>query len=159
SRPAATRRRPAKARRQGLRLRARAAVRPLPAHRVSPPQGPPTGRHRRLGARGALGLLLRHPRRAKGAIHMAELTTTPEQVREAVREKYAAAALATESGSECGCGCCSPADDAGVFGASLYAETDADVPAAAINASLGCGVPTAVADLHEGEVVLDLGSG
>ncbi|HJS95872.1 MAG TPA: arsenite methyltransferase [Solirubrobacteraceae bacterium] len=90
---------------------------------------------------------------------MAELTSNPEQVREAVREKYAAAALAADSGSECGCGCCSPADDTGVFGASLYAEADSDVPAAAINASLGCGVPTAVADLHEGEVVLDLGSG
>jgi arsenite methyltransferase len=88
---------------------------------------------------------------------MAELTTTNEQVREAVREKYAAAAVAAASGS--GCGCCSPADDAGVFGASLYAETDSDAPSAAINASLGCGVPTAVADLHEGETVLDLGSG
>jgi ubiquinone/menaquinone biosynthesis C-methylase UbiE len=46
-----------------------------------------------------------------------------------------------------------------VFGASLYAETGDHVPAAAISASLGCGVPTAVADLHEGETVLDLGSG
>jgi SAM-dependent methyltransferase len=90
---------------------------------------------------------------------MAELTSTPEQVREAVREKYAAAALAADSGSACGCGCCSPADDTGLFGASLYAETDPDVPAAAISASLGCGVPTAVAELHDGEVVLDLGSG
>jgi SAM-dependent methyltransferase len=88
---------------------------------------------------------------------MAELTSTTEQVREAVREKYAAAAVAATS--ESGCACCSPADDAGVFGASLYAETGEDVPAAAINASLGCGVPTAVADLHEGETVLDLGSG
>jgi ubiquinone/menaquinone biosynthesis C-methylase UbiE len=46
------------------------------------------------------------------------------------------------------------------FGGALYgAEATADVPAAAVEASLGCGVPTAVADLHEGETVLDLGSG
>jgi SAM-dependent methyltransferase len=88
---------------------------------------------------------------------MADLTSTAEQVREAVREKYAAAA--TAAGSGCGTACCSPADDVGVFGASLYAGSGEDVPDAAINASLGCGIPTAVADLHEGETVLDLGSG
>jgi arsenite methyltransferase len=82
------------------------------------------------------------------------------RVREAVREKYAAAAVAAASGT----GCCGTAADAGVFGASLYADSDAGsdgggAPQAAINASLGCGVPTAVADLHEGETVLDLGSG
>jgi arsenite methyltransferase len=88
---------------------------------------------------------------------MAELTSDTEQLREAVREKYAAAAVSASGG--CGSACCSPADDAGMFGASLYAETSEDVPDAAINASLGCGVPTAVADLHEGETVLDLGSG
>src|SRR5215203_4702529 len=49
---------------------------------------------------------------------------------------------------------------AGSFGATLYAaETSDGVPAAAVEASLGCGVPTAVADLHAGETVLDLGSG
>jgi SAM-dependent methyltransferase len=82
---------------------------------------------------------------------MAELTSDPESLREAVRERYAAAAS--------GAGCCSPGDDAGVFGASLYGEASEDLPAAAIRASLGCGVPTAVAALHEGETVLDLGSG
>jgi ubiquinone/menaquinone biosynthesis C-methylase UbiE len=47
-----------------------------------------------------------------------------------------------------------------VFGSVLYADTDADgATATAVEASLGCGVPTAVADLHEGETVLDLGSG
>jgi ubiquinone/menaquinone biosynthesis C-methylase UbiE len=57
-------------------------------------------------------------------------------------------------------GCCSPADDTGVVGASLYDEgSTADVPAAAVDASLGCGVPTAVADLHDGDTVLDLGAG
>lgn len=46
-----------------------------------------------------------------------------------------------------------------VFGATLYDGADADAPEAAVAASLGCGVPTAVADLHDGETVLDLGSG
>jgi len=83
---------------------------------------------------------------------MAELTET----REIVRERYAQAARA---GDGCdpygGCGC----GDA-TFGGRLYDEaTAADAPAAAVTASLGCGVPTAVADLHEGETVLDLGSG
>jgi arsenite methyltransferase len=55
---------------------------------------------------------------------------------------------------------CSPADATDVFGGRLYDEQSADgAPSAALNASLGCGVPTAVADLHEGETVLDLGSG
>ena len=79
-----------------------------------------------------------------------------DQVRETVREKYAAAATAVAGGSTLGC--CSPADDSGVFGAALYGGSE-EVPEAAVNASLGCGVPTAVADLHDGEVVLDLGSG
>lgn len=84
------------------------------------------------------------------------VTATVADIREAVREKYAAAAVAAASGS----GCCSPADEHGVFGSSLYAEAeDAGISDAAVNASLGCGVPTAVADLHEGETVLDLGSG
>jgi ubiquinone/menaquinone biosynthesis C-methylase UbiE len=92
---------------------------------------------------------------------MAELT----DIREQVRERYAAAAkAATEPASEGGC-CgsqlsCSPADSTSAFGGALYDEALAqDVPETAINASLGCGVPTAVADLHEGETVLDLGSG
>jgi SAM-dependent methyltransferase len=92
---------------------------------------------------------------------MAELTDISD-IRETVREKYAAAARAasTESGC-CGSGSgCSPADATGVFGATLYDEAAReDVPGAAVGASLGCGVPTAVADLHSGETVLDLGSG
>jgi len=70
---------------------------------------------------------------------MADLT-----IRETVRERYAAAA-----GEGCGC--------SDVFGAVLYDAEE--VPKGAVQASLGCGVPTAVADLHEGETVLDLGSG
>jgi SAM-dependent methyltransferase len=77
-------------------------------------------------------------------------------VREAVRAKYAAAAREAETRT--GGSCCSPADETGAFGASLYAGVD-DVPAAAVGASLGCGVPTAVAELRPGETVLDLGSG
>jgi ubiquinone/menaquinone biosynthesis C-methylase UbiE len=46
-----------------------------------------------------------------------------------------------------------------VFGSALYGEIAEEVPDTAVNASLGCGVPTAVADLHQGEAVLDLGSG
>jgi ubiquinone/menaquinone biosynthesis C-methylase UbiE len=73
-----------------------------------------------------------------------------------VREKYAAAARAVAAGADAAC--CSAADDTAVFGASLYADTD-DAPETVVSASLGCGVPTGVADLHEGETVLDLGSG
>jgi arsenite methyltransferase len=90
------------------------------------------------------------------AIGPTDPAVTVEDVRETVREKYAAAAKAAADGS--GAGCCSPADEIGAFGASLYAGSD-EAPATAVSASLGCGVPTAVADLHEGEVVLDLGSG
>ena len=101
---------------------------------------------------------------------MAELT----DIRETVRRRYANAANAAAAGSyddartleaEAGCcgpgaAACSPADQTGVFGAALYDEnTREEAPDAAISASLGCGVPTAVADLRDGEVVLDLGSG
>ena len=90
---------------------------------------------------------------------MAELT----EIRESVRERYATAARSNtpdQSGC-CGGSCgCSPADASGVFGVTLYDRaTREGVPQAALDASLGCGVPTAVADLHEGETVLDLGSG
>ncbi|HUO71868.1 MAG TPA: arsenite methyltransferase [Solirubrobacteraceae bacterium] len=92
---------------------------------------------------------------------MAELT----DIRESVREKYAAAAKAASESANAGC-CgpealtCSPADEQGLFGAALYGEASSDeIPESAVNASLGCGVPTAVADLAEGETVLDLGSG
>jgi arsenite methyltransferase len=78
-------------------------------------------------------------------------------VRETVRERYAAAARAAAVAS--GPVVVTEADQGGVFGSSLYADEAAEAPDAAVNASLGCGVPTAVADLHEGETVLDLGSG
>jgi arsenite methyltransferase len=85
---------------------------------------------------------------------MADLT----DVREAVRAKYAAAAIALATAP--GSGCCTPADETGVFGSSLYGDSEeTEGQDTAVSASLGCGVPTAVAELREGEVVLDLGSG
>jgi arsenite methyltransferase len=83
--------------------------------------------------------------------------TQPPDIREAVRERYAAAAtLATEHRA----GCCGAAEDRQRFGDTLYtSETGEGAPDAALQASLGCGVPTAVAELHAGETVLDLGSG
>ena len=81
-----------------------------------------------------------------------------EEVREVVREHYAEAARSVEAGKP---GCCG-ADTCGdaVFGATLYEDADrGELPDAAKLASLGCGNPTAVADLGRGETVLDLGSG
>jgi arsenite methyltransferase len=95
---------------------------------------------------------------------MAELT----DIREIVRERYSAAARSTRSGccgssTDAGCGPAPSTRDAAgteVFGGALYAGGERDgATADAVAASLGCGVPTAVADLHEGETVLDLGSG
>jgi SAM-dependent methyltransferase len=84
-----------------------------------------------------------------------------DEIREAVRERYAAAAV-TASGRDascCGTGTALSDDEQDVFGAGQYAPADRDaLPEAAQLASLGCGNPTAVADLHEGETVLDLGS-
>jgi ubiquinone/menaquinone biosynthesis C-methylase UbiE len=82
-------------------------------------------------------------------------------VREQVRGRYAAAALALADSP--GCGCAADLEGKhvrGVFGASLYeGEPTSESGERAVIGSLGCGVPTAVADLHEGETVLDLGSG
>jgi arsenite methyltransferase len=86
-------------------------------------------------------------------------------VRETVRERYAAAARAVATqGASCDCGTATdpydPTAGQDVFGGRLYDDTEAEgATAGAVQASLGCGVPTAVADLHEGETVLDLGSG
>ncbi len=101
---------------------------------------------------------------------MAELST---DIRETVGERYAKAARAAASGSyhevvprepEGACcrtgGSCGSPSRTGVWGAQLYDEASRqDVPDDAMSASLGCGVPTAVAELRDGEVVLDLGSG
>jgi SAM-dependent methyltransferase len=83
-------------------------------------------------------------------------------IRERVRERYAAAAAAGRGEANC----CGPGaavitdEQRAVFGAGLYAQRDREeLPDAARLASLGCGNPTAVAELHAGETVLDLGSG
>ena len=91
-------------------------------------------------------------------------TTGKTDVRKVVRERYAAAATAVveASSASCGCGPVVPDDDeeVEVFGAGLYAAEERDIlPNEARMASLGCGNPTAVAELREGETVLDLGSG
>ena len=76
------------------------------------------------------------------------------QIHEQVRERYAAAAVQASSGTGA---CCGPEEG---IGAGLYSALEhAELPDAAVLASLGCGNPTAVAELREGERVLDLGSG
>src|SRR5215203_5281124 len=92
--------------------------------------------------------------------------SSTDLLRERVRERYALAAQAASAGG-CGCtdsgGCCGNVGcegEEGGFGETLYSVDQLTrVPRAATLASLGCGNPIAVADLHEGEVVLDLGSG
>jgi SAM-dependent methyltransferase len=80
-------------------------------------------------------------------------------VKDAVRKKYGEAARRARSGTSSCCGpvgCCGPDP----ISADLYGREElAAVPAGAANASLGCGNPTALAELRPGEVVLDLGSG
>jgi len=97
------------------------------------------------------------------------MASTTNELREEVRRRYAESAKAVTGESEaCGCesgSCC--ADDSAAtavgsarFGEVLYeAEQRGELPDTAVLASLGCGNPTAVADLREGETVLDLGSG
>jgi SAM-dependent methyltransferase len=96
------------------------------------------------------------------------MATSTDEIRERVRERYAAAATTIAQGGPATCAtegtsCCAPTlatiDPHGreVFGSALY-ESDA-VAGPALSASLGCGVPTAVADLQDGDTVLDLGSG
>jgi arsenite methyltransferase len=93
-------------------------------------------------------------------------------IRDAVRARYAAAAVRSAAGEHERAraveaeSCCGPGGGCGTgpvevaFGGQLYDPAEsAEAPAAAVAASLGCGVPTAVADLQPGETVLDLGSG
>src|SRR6202035_2630368 len=108
-----------------MRVRARPAVRYLPAHPVAPPREATHRRDRGFRAAWPVGLLLRQTRSTEGALCMAELT----DIRESVRQRYAAAAkrAATEDPAHGTAGCCggsgassSPADATGVFGADLY---------------------------------------
>jgi ubiquinone/menaquinone biosynthesis C-methylase UbiE len=87
---------------------------------------------------------------------MADLTN-PDELRETVRARYAAAAT---GGGCCGTDAAVITDEqADLFGANLYGDERVDVPDSALVASLGCGNPTAMVDLSDGDVVLDLGSG
>ena len=91
------------------------------------------------------------------------MTLDETAIHDEVRARYAQAALAasaSRSDSAAQTSCCGPDGSTAVFGEILYADADrASLPDAAVLASLGCGNPTAVADLREGERVLDLGSG
>jgi SAM-dependent methyltransferase len=113
--------------------------------------------------------------RARTEYTMTENTESASEstgLREQVRARYAGAATAVKAGTRNANllvedSCCGPAASSCCgttaersFGAGLYDDaTTAGLPIEAVEASLGCGNPTAVADLHEGERVLDLGSG
>jgi arsenite methyltransferase len=94
---------------------------------------------------------------------MADVTDT--DIREQVRERYAgharlAADVSPEAARQAEEECCGTTGQSNSWGDVLYdIESSEGATAGAVAASLGCGVPTAVADLHEGETVLDLGSG
>ena len=82
-----------------------------------------------------------------------------DAIKDAVQQKYGEAALQARSGAKAGCGCGSSCGPDPIT-SNLYDEAQAaGVPAAAMLASLGCGNPTALAELNAGEIVLDLGSG
>jgi len=90
-------------------------------------------------------------------------TTVSDSIVDQVRAHYADAARAvldhSSEPSLAAASCCDSSGEA-VFGEILYSDLDrASLPDAAVLASLGCGNPTAVAELKDGEVVLDLGSG
>ncbi|HEX9691922.1 MAG TPA: arsenite methyltransferase [Gemmatimonadales bacterium] len=87
--------------------------------------------------------------------------TNPESTVDAVRRKYARAAVNALEGEKASCGC-EPSccgDDGATITKDLYGVEVGGLPAKAVAASLGCGNPTALTELHPGDVVLDLGSG
>ncbi len=97
---------------------------------------------------------------------MADQVNETDEIREAVRSRYAAAARSIDSSGAPSGSCCGPSsavlsdEEVQAFGASLYDEaSQGELPDTATMASLGCGNPTAVAELGAGETVLDLGSG
>src|SRR5437588_1170574 len=83
-------------------------------------------------------------------------------IKDAVKEKYARAAIQVTKGegADCASACCGPSCSADPITSNLYERDQvAELPAEALQASLGCGNPTALAQLSPGETVLDLGSG
>jgi arsenite methyltransferase len=94
------------------------------------------------------------------------IPTDQNELREIVRAKYAAAATVATGESTSRASCCAAEgavvtdEQRDAFGSALYGTTEREeLPEAAVLASLGCGNPMAIAELHEGETVLDLGSG
>lgn len=89
------------------------------------------------------------------------MTSPTDTVTDRVRERYAGAARAAQQGQRSSdAPCCSTGDAGSTITDDLYnADETQDLPEKALLASLGCGNPTALIDLHEGETVLDLGSG
>ena len=79
------------------------------------------------------------------------------EITEAVRERYGRAAVTAKQGGRACCSTTCCADDP--ITSNLYGDETRDLPQGAVAASLGCGNPTALTDLREGQVVLDLGSG
>ena len=83
-------------------------------------------------------------------------TSQSDEIRAAVRDRYASAARAASDSSSGG----PNGTGSGLFGRTLYQASDTEaLPTDALTASLGCGNPTMLADLQQGDVVLDLGSG
>src|SRR5436190_8864641 len=153
-------------------VRAVRAARPVSADGQPSPEEVDRRRAARAGAAWQVGVFLVEARRRgeAGGDRRPErsvllMATTADELRDEVRRRYAESARAvTEASGGCGCGngsCCADGEsDAANFGEALYnAEQRGELPEAATLASLGCGNPTAVAELRAGETVLDLGSG
>jgi arsenite methyltransferase len=88
------------------------------------------------------------------------MSTTETDIKEVVKQKYGEAALRVTSGGSSCCGAAPASDCCDPITANLYdANQIGQIPQEAVLASLGCGNPTALAELRPGEVVLDLGSG
>src|SRR3954471_18054195 len=88
------------------------------------------------------------------------MSTTETDIKEVVKQKYGEAALRVTSGGSSCCGAAPASDCCDPITSNLYdASQIGQIPQEAVLASLGCGNPTALAQLRPGEVVLDLGSG